>query len=320
MENAKQEQVRQWVAEQTARLDPPSGWQPDPAAALMRFHARAATHPKPVVWRRWPVWVAAAAVLTVIFLLLPWGRVMAQQFWQYLTVRQVAFIRVNPWPDDVPSPVVKLIGLPIPPIPASNLDQASTRVRFTARLPHAFVFSESPKLSTTFSMAAGTVVKVADLELALRKAGITDQTVPPQWDGAQVALHTSAMVIAEWPDVVLVQSQPLTLTAPASFDFAAYSALVLRIMGVSPYEAQRLAQQMGTAPPWLAPISRDLRAGETIEQVTLNSGPATLVQEPPAVNGTKSRITICWSVPDRVYLLNGYISRELAIIAANAVQ
>jgi hypothetical protein len=320
MENAKQEQLRDWVAEQTAHLDPPAGWQPDPAAALLRFHARATTHPEPVVWRRASVWVAAAAALTAVFLLLPWGHVMAQQFWQYLTVPQVAFIRVNPWPEGVPSPAVNLIGIPIPPIPASDLDQASTRVRFAARLPHAFVFSGSPKLSTTFSMAAGTVVKVADLGLALRKAGITDQTVPPQWDGAQLALHTSAMVIAEWPDVVLVQSQPLTLTAPASFDFAAYSALILRIMGVSPDEAQRLASQMGTAPPWLAPISRDLRAGETIEQVTLNSGPATLVQEPPAGNGTKSRITLCWSVPDRVYLLNGYITRELAITAANAVQ
>jgi hypothetical protein len=32
------------------------------------------------------------------------------------------------------------------------------------------------------------------------------------------------------------------------------------------------------------------------------------------------RIIVVWSVPDRVYLLTGTLSRELAIAVANAVQ
>ncbi len=32
------------------------------------------------------------------------------------------------------------------------------------------------------------------------------------------------------------------------------------------------------------------------------------------------RITVVWSVPDRVYLLSGKLSRELAIATANAVE
>ena len=208
-------------------------------------------------WRRWLVWTAAAALVVAILLLLPAGRVVAQQLWQFLTVRQVAFVRVNPWPDGVPSPQVKLIGIPIPPLPARDMDEVRWRVHYDPRLPRPRVLSGSPRLYTTFSLSAGTVVKAADLELALRKTGVADQTVPPTWDGAQLVLHTSAIVIVEWPDIALAQSLPLTLTAPAGFDFSAFSALVLRVLGVEPDEAQRLAQRMGTAAPWLAPIALD---------------------------------------------------------------
>ena len=258
-------------------------------------------------------------MLFAVIVLVPAGRVVAQQFWQFLTVRRVAFIRVNPWPEGVRSPAVKLIGAVIPPIPARDVDEVRRRVNYDPRLPHFGALSNGPRLSTTFSLSAGTVINAADLELALRKAGVTDQQVPSQWDGAHLTLHTSAIVIAEWPEVALVQSLPLTLTAPSDFDFSAFSALVLRVLGVGPDEAQRLAEQMGTAPPWLAPIDRNIDESATIEEIVLNSGPATLLQQ-TGKDGAAPRTTVAWSVADRVYLLSGTLSRELAIATANAVQ
>ena len=319
MENANQEEVRQWVAQLTADLDPPAGWQPDPLAALVRFRARQEADRRRARWRRWPVLAIAAALAVAIILLLPSGRVLAQQFWQFLTVRQVAFVLVNPWPEGVRSPEIKAIGTPIPPIPARDLDEARWRVHYDPRLPHPGVLATSPRLSTTFSVSAGTVVRTVDLELALRKAGVSDLSVPAQWNGAQLALHTSALVIAEWPDVVFVQSLPLTLTAPSGFDFSAYSALVLRVVGVAPDEAQRLAQRVGTAPPWLAPLERNFDNSAALEEVTLNSGPGTLLQE-MGRQGEVSRTTLVWSVPDRVYLISGKLTKELTIAMANAVQ
>ena len=319
MENANQEQLRQWVARQTAFLDPPAGCQPDAAEALARFHLRVAADRRRPVWRRWPAWAVAAALVGAAILLMPVGNVMAQ-LWQLLTVRQVAIIRVNRWPEGVPSPAIKAIGIPIPPIPARSVEEAARRVNYLPRLPHAGVLSSSPRLSTTFSVAAGTVVKTADLELALRKAGVTGQTVPAEWEGARLALHTSGLVIAEWPDCVLVQSLPLTLTAPPGFDFAAFSALVLRILGVGPDEARRLAQRTGTTPPWLAPIGSDLfREGAKLEEIALNSGPATLLQE-TRDDGTVKQLTLLWMVSDRVYLLSGKLARDLAVATANAVE
>ncbi len=296
-----------WVLQELASLNPPEDWQLNPSPALARLHARERRD------FRWAIGTLAAAV-TIAVVLLPSARAVAQQVWQFLTVKRVAFIRVNPWPDGVPSPQVNLIGTPLP-IPAASLEQAQQRVHYQPRLPRPGVLSGSPQLYTTLSVAGGTVVKVIDLQLALTRAGVTDQTVPPAWDGAQLALHTSPVVLALWPnDLALAQSLPLTLTAPANFDFAAYSALILRVLGVAPEEAALLAQQMGTAPPWQAPISKDLDAQATFEEVTLNSGPATLLEQPG------QRVTLTWNVPDRVYILTGTASRDLVIAAANAVQ
>jgi len=306
------ENTEQWVAKQMAYLDPPAGWHPDAATALGRFRDR-----KEVKRASWPAWAAAAAALGVaLIVLLPAGRGVAQQVWQFLTVQRVGFIQVNSWPAGVPSPQVGIIGTPLPPIPARDVAEARARVQYDPRLPHAGVLSGNPQLYTTFGVSAGTVVKAADLQLALHKAGVTDLSVPAAWDGAQIALHTSGVVIAQWPDVVLAQSLPLTLTAPPGFDFPAYSALVLRVLGVSADQAQRLASQMGTTPPWLAPLVRDLTERGTIEEIALHSGPATLLQE----NGSVKTVTVVWSVTDRVYVLRGTIDRGLAIAVADAVQ
>jgi hypothetical protein len=318
MANASDEDLGEWVAKQTALLEPPAAWYPDRGEALMSILARSETNGSRV-WRRWAAWAAAAALAVPLFVWMPAGRAVAYQVWQLLTVRRVAFIRVKPWPEGVRSPQVGLIGTPVPPIPARDLEEARWRVHYDPRLPRADVLSRSPQLYTTFSLSAGTVVKVDELESALRKAGVTDLHVPPQWDGAQLALHTSAVVIAQWPDIVLAQSLPLTLTAPSVFDFWTYSMLVLRVLGVGQDEAQRLAQRMGTTPPWLAPIAHDVMRGATIEEVTLNSGPATLLQE-TGDDGTVKRVSVLWSVPDRVYLLTGSMHRELAIAVANAVE
>lgn len=313
MENDS-EVLRAWVRKQMADLDAPADWRPDAGAARVRFRARVTADRRRAAWRRWTVWAAAAMLALALVWLLPVGRVTAQQLWQLLTVRRVTLIRVNPWPEGVPSPQVKLMGTPIPPLPARDVDEVRQRVGYAPRLPHAGVLSGGPQFLTTFSLSAGTVVHAADLQLALRQAGVAGLSVPPAWDGAQLALHTSAIAMAEWPDAMLAQSLPLTLSAPAGFDYAAFSALLLRVMGVGAEDAERLAQRMGTAP--LAPITPELAHVAAIEEIELNSGPATLVQQ----RGTPARTTVFWSVPDRVYLLTGTLSRDLAIAVANAVE
>ena len=64
----------------------------DSVVALVRFHETGIgkTH-----------FGVAALVTIVILILLPASRVVAQQLWQFLTVRKVGVIRVKPWPEGV---------------------------------------------------------------------------------------------------------------------------------------------------------------------------------------------------------------------------
>ena len=316
MENSEQEQVSRWVSGQAAHLDPPPNWQPNHPAALARFREQVRARRPLSFWAGWPAWTALAAMTLILLWFTPGTRARAQQLWQSLRVGRVAFVRVSAWPEGVRSPDVKLIGTIIPPIPSRNVEQVRSRVQYEPRLPRLGVLSDAPRLSTTFSLSAGMVVHSEDLKLALRKVGVIDQTVPPQWDGARLVLHTSNIVIAEWPDLMLAQSLPLTLTAPPGFDFRAFSTLVLRILGVGPGEAQRLAARAGTTPLWLAPM--DERDG-TLEELQLQSGPAILFRQRVQGGDSTGRIAIAWSVSDRVFALTGTLSREMMIATANAI-
>ena len=87
-------ELRQWVAERIAALDPPADYRPDADPALVQMHDRIRTHLwTPAWWRRAGI---AAAVLAGVVLLFSTGRVAAQ-LWQMLLVHRVAVIKVNPW-------------------------------------------------------------------------------------------------------------------------------------------------------------------------------------------------------------------------------
>ena len=53
--------------------------------------------------------------------------------------------------------------------------------------------------------------------------------------------------------------------------------------------------------------------------MTLNSSVGTLIQQLNAP-GRKPRVMLAWMVPDRVYVIDGPISRELAIAMAYAIE
>ncbi|MDP8982931.1 MAG: hypothetical protein M3O35_20330 [Acidobacteriota bacterium] len=307
------ENLSDWVREQTALLDPSGDWEPDTRAALARQHARVeAASSRRYGW----LWAAATALGCAALFLLPEARALAQQFWQFLTVGRVAVIRVNPWPAGVAAPHINLVGIPIPPQRVRNLEEARWRAGFDPRLPAPGVLSSSPELSVVFPMSMVTVVKNADLRQALERAGAGDQSLPAAWDGATLALHSSRIVIAEWPDILLAQSLPLTVTAPPGVDFPAWSALMLRILGVRASQAKELAERMATVPVWLLPVDSEMGRGKTIREVSLRGGPGTLIEDSDKKG---ERVTVVWSVSDRVYLLSGRISGELAIATANAV-
>ena len=298
-------------------LDPPAEWEPSPAIALARFHERVALD-APTSRRRW-LWLAAAVPACLFILLLPPTRAVAQRMWDILWVSRAAFVTmdVNKLPASLTATRinVKLMAEQI-----GTQAEAAAFAQFAPRLPEPRTIADRPTFAVLGPMSFVATVKAADLQAALDREGITDRSIPPEWDGVKLAVHTSAIVTADYPDLQLVQCLPLALTPPAHFDFGAFVETVLRITGLSPSDARTFAAQLARTPVLIFPVTPDEAAQVRMRQVRLRTGLATLIHE-DGDEGDAERITLIWSVPDRLYAISAAeaVGEDRVIAIANAI-
>jgi hypothetical protein len=163
----------------------------------------------------------------------------------------------------------------------------------------------------------GTTVKTADLQMALKKAGVSDQRVPSDWDGAQLILHTRPAVLAEWHDLTLMQSRPPILSMPAAFDLGEFATAVLRAVGMDRAAAQQFGRGMAASPALFLGITTEDKV--KISDVKLRTGPATLIEDFDD-RSAPQRVTLIWVATDRVYVLSGAVTLPFAVAVANAVE
>jgi hypothetical protein len=316
MDNSNINELSQWVEDRTTLLAPPAHWEPDPKVARARFEAR--LRRRSALERYWLVGAVAASLLCAVLLVNPRTRALAQQLWQWITVGGIEVVRVDfdSLPEEARSLEPRLVNQPAPPHVVDDMQEAAQRVGFAPRLPRPGILSGTPQISILDSMLFVNVLKVADLELALQKAGVSDEAIPRDWDGAQLTLQIGATVAAEWVDVMLIQGLPPVLSTPPGFDLGAFSTAVLRAVGMKRETARRFGHRMITEPALLLGIGTE---GEVaIREVRLHTGPATLIED-FSDNGQLERVTILWSVPDRVYVLSGAFSADLATAVANSI-
>jgi hypothetical protein len=131
-----------------------------------------------------------------------------------------------------------------------------------------------------------------------------------------MGLHSSPMVIADYPAFQLIQLMPLAITTPPDFDLAAFTWNVLRIGGLDAAAARTFAAQMASAPFALLAISPEEEV--TLRRVTLRAGEGTLVHDLND-DGSLQRTTLVWSTPDRLYTISSNLSDDEVIAIADAI-
>ena len=312
--------MRSWVEKRMAGLAPPADWQPDARAALERFHARMRAQPRRGAWLDWRGWAVAATLASVIVLLLPAG---AHGGATVLAVLDRAARRVHTRESVAGGSAVAAGGAdrradpsaararygrgpragalrpaPTPPRCAGERSAALHHVRLVGGHDHP---NGRPRTRAAEGRRDGRDRAGGGTALPTGAAHQRDRHRP-------MARHSAGAKLAADPE----RSRRVRLPRFLRDDFARAG----RRAGAGRATGWEGA---GTVPPWLAPIAGDLMQGATIEEITLDSGPATLVQE-TGKSGAATRISLLWTVPDRVYLLSGTLSRELTIAAANAVE
>ena len=363
MERPESPESSRWVTASLDLLTPPAGWEPNLSAARTRFEARsdARLRRRSSLRRCFLVGAIASLIACIAVPAVPRTWVLAQQIgysgwqrieqlWYWVTIVQRPLGPLFRLPDAVKALHTRQLAKPDAPQAVSNAAEAALRAGFAPRLPDSSVLSGSPRLSVVGPMSFVAVIGAADLAQALRTAGVPDQPVPQQWEGAQLTLQIGATVTARWSDVsdersggtawsdlTLAQGPARVVTAPAGFDLEAFAAAGLRAAGMRNSDmVLRLAQHATTAPALLFGYLTPYHF-VGVRDVNLRTGPATLIEEFGRTSQEDGfgysdgvprmeRLTLLWSVPDRVYVLTGVtkipttmLSLDLAAALASAI-
>jgi hypothetical protein len=299
-------------------LDPPADWEPATGVALARFHGRVAA--APATWsaaRAWWPWLLTAGLACLLLTVMPATRAMAQRVWDIIWVGRVAVVTMDV--DKLPSSLTAVnVHVNMIAEHVATPAEAASLAQFTPRLPDSSVLAARPTFSVLGPLSFVSTVKAADLQAAVDREGVSDRSVPREWDGATIALHTSALVTAEYPDLQVVQCLPLAITTPPGFDFGAFSETLLRIVGLTPTDAHTFATQMVRTPVWILPIAPDEVPLVRMRQVSLRTGQGTLIHDDNESNSAE-RVTLIWSVSDRIYVISANASDDRVIEIANAI-
>lgn len=301
-----------WVDRQLASL-PVIDREPNTAKALAALRAREGN--RKAAQRRWTWAVSTALAICVALLALPGSRAFAQRLWETLFLKRTEVIRANF--ENIPDALTPdvLSGGSVPE-GVSNIDEAERKAGFRPLLPGASILSGSPNLSVSAPIEARLTLHQSELVKALEKAGASNVEVPHDWEGRSFGLEVGPIVVADFGDLSLLQCRPFTLVAPSGFDIPRFLEVAFRILGADEAEALRMKEKFAANPAWFWAIPRDNQA--TIQEVSLRSGPGVYIEDFRS-NGVRAGAAVIWNTPDRMYLVGGTMSRELALVVANSI-
>lgn len=336
MGNLESDKLSQWVKLSADLLAPPADWEPDLNRALARLERRAGDRSRRRSRRKHMLAAGAVAALIVGIAVpaIPQTAAFAQevgnaswrrleQLWYWLTIVRPGPILMGRFAD-----AVKALHIQ----PSGEAEATGVPAGFLPRLPNSNMLPASPRLTLQASKSLVATIGTPDFVVALRNAGAVDQQVPQRWDGVKLTLRIGPTVTATWSaattwSVLALTQGPAEVSVPPGFDLKALTRVSLRAAGMRNREiVERLSRQATTAQALLFGFVPPHYVG--VREVNLRVGPATLVEElsPAEPNGgfnrgdgppVVERLTLLWSVPDRVYVLSGVTQVPLTMVDLN---
>ena len=196
---------------------------------------------------------------------------------------------------------------------ASSPDDAARKAGYAPFVLPVDAVGTAPTLRVVGRIDATQTIRTPQIEAALRREGVTDVVVPPEWNGLALRASIGPIVAATYPgEIEILQAPPVRLETPASFPLARFVATVFRAAGLPPHEANRLGAEFAAHPAWLLDVPADDAA--VVETVSLPGGSGLLIEDPDESGG--ARVTVIVSRPARIYSVSSPSRAESLRLAA----
>jgi hypothetical protein len=279
------------------------------------------------VWRPVLSGVVVLALLVGVFSFAP-SRALARQLLGIFRVRKFAVIQINPdqarieevgkaLQDKLFSREPEIIA-DEPAVPVASIAEAKQKAGFDVRMPSYMPAPNEPisitvKGRTEFAFhftrdALVTVLELAQMDSKQIPAGFTEGT-----------LHATApaMVNIEQGQIAIIQVNDPSMDYPEGINPALVGEAGLRLMGLAPDEAKRIASQIDWANTMLLPIPTSIAE---FREVQVAGVQAVLLTERPAPDAHRRAVSaLLWQKGNVVYMVGGPISSEQLVQVANSM-
>lgn len=293
-----------WVAERLATLRP--DWEANPSRASVLLKERMEIQPRS---RRWVFAMAATTAVVAFALVLPEGRLKAQELWYRFIVKSFSVVRL----DLSNAPLRASIETNGPTREVPDLQAAAAYAGFASVVPAGALLG---KTVVTGPIHVKQVVDVAALRGALEKVGAHDVRVPDEWSGVTIRMEVGPMVISEIQgDAQIIQAKPFELQVPPGFPLAGFSEAVFRSLGVPAWKATLMANQFAKNPAWLLDVPED--EAVELEEVRIGDGTGLLIVDPSEEKA--ERATLLFSAKGRIFAVSS-ASKERSLQLARTIE
>jgi len=277
---------------------------------------------------------AAVAAITVIFAV-PSVRVSAQAVLDVFRVKRFAAVEFKESRRDLLESIDKERGFlvfdrqekildPGPPSYVASREAAAAPAGFDVRAPR--YLPPGMAADSVFVQGAGAArmaVSEEKLRSLLERLDLRDVKVPAGLDGQWVEFRKPPVVMqrfrSERRRAMLLQARSPEITLPAGWNLAQLGEIGLRILGLDPGDAKRIAKATDWRSTLLVPVPMN---ATSFRQVTVNGQSGLLIMttgEPAADGKRRERTILMWSTGDRVFFLQGNLDGKELIRMAESV-
>lgn len=281
---------------------------PTPPQALARFKTQTLSHRSMQPMSRLKPVLATAILIVAVVLVFsfPATRALAGNFLGLFRVQKFAPISVSPEQIAILQKLADQglypgeLEMVTEPGPVQTFTSPEAALRYLRSNQPGFpsfrtAAARPDRIEVQSGGAARLTVNLANARQLLAAAGVDPQLLPDSLDGAVIDGRISASIMQTWGDTMLIQMPTPQINYPADVDVALVGEALLRVLGMQPDEANRLAHNIDWTSTLVLPVPATLA---TFSEVSIDETTGLALQ---SMDGAET--TILWQNNNNVYLL-----------------